>query len=763
MDRRCIAGAGTASLRLAWTRTYTADGLVTSVAFDGTGSAQGSDTLTYTYDGMGRPDQLKRGTTVLTDSAWNPDGTLASRADGSLGTSSFTYDWADRLTAATSPLYSGATGFAWRLDGLLAGRTWPGLGDALSAAYDAAKRPTELVVGDVAFERTYARDGLVTSETSTIGSPLVVLDTNAETQAFSYDGLGRLTASDLPGTARDRAYAYDRNGNRTGATLGASATTYAYDRSDALVSQSVDGGAAASFGYDRSGNLTTNAESAAGATSLTYDLGDRLTGIDPPGQAATSFSFDALGRHRTRVTPAGSDTFDYVGGEELVWRITTGAASVTSAIDAAGNRAATASGGATGYLVPDLHGNFAAALSPAGTVINAIRYDGYGVTLDEFSASGIATPWRFQGRLDLSPDPATPLYDLSARNYSPGLGAFTSFDSVRGQIAEPLSMNRYLYAHASPSTLTDPTGRAVYMKDSGRRGQIRDTASRAQKLVATNRALVSVGARPIGPSRSLTAPHRQPWPTARAAGPRAASTRQIDLATPERPFQWARDQMVLQVREGWSGASFEADVTLAQDAMEYYRYNYLDEAVARQRFWEETSPSLYPLAFLDTDQELDFWRLSAVGLSVAGTDAFVNSFTDLRTATPNNIGPALTGSSSGTTATPPRGGLRPVEIGRAGVSATRAEIEAAGGSIVGTEVTVQTAAGRTRVDLVAELPNGATAFIEVKTGPQARLNPNQAVVLPEFRRSGGTPVGRNAGDLAGRPIDSPVVWVIYRP
>lgn len=468
MDRRCIAGAGTASLRLAWTRTYTADGLVTSVAFDGTGSGQGSDTLTYTYDGMGRPDQLKRGATVLTDSAWNPDGTLTSRADGSLGTSAFTYDWADRLTAATSPLYSGSTGFAWRLDGLLAGRSWPGLGDTLSAAYDAAKRPTELAVGDVGFERTYARDGLVTGETATIGAPPVALDTNAETQAFSYDGLGRLTASDLPGTARDRAYAYDRNGNRTGATLGATVTTYAYDRSDALVSQSVDGGAAASFGYDRSGNLTTNPESQAGATSSTYDLGDRLTGIDPPGQAATSFSFDALGRQRTRVTPAGSDTYDYVGAEELVWRITTGAASVTSAIDAAGNRAATASGGATGYLVPDLHGNFAAALSPAGSVINAIRYDGYGVTLDQFSSAGIATPWRFQGRLDLSPDAATPLYDLSARNYSPGIGAFTSFDSVRGQIAEPLSMNRYLYAHASPSTLTDPTGQAVYMKDGGR-------------------------------------------------------------------------------------------------------------------------------------------------------------------------------------------------------------------------------------------------------------------------------------------------------
>lgn len=114
---------------------------------------------------------------------------------------------------------------------------------------------------------------------------------------------------------------------------------------------------------------------------------------------------------------------------------------MTSAIDAAGNRSATSSGSATGYLLPDLHGNFAAALSPSETVLNAIRYDGYGLTIDAFAAGSgaIATPWRFQGRLDVSPDADTSLYDLSARHYSPGLGAFTQFDSVRGQIAEPLS------------------------------------------------------------------------------------------------------------------------------------------------------------------------------------------------------------------------------------------------------------------------------------------------------------------------------------
>lgn len=44
--------------------------------------------------------------------------------------------------------------------------------------------------------------------------------------------------------------------------------------------------------------------------------------------------------------------------------------------------------------------------------------------------------------------------------YAPGLGAFSSLDSVMGSAQNPLSMNRFLYAHANPATLIDPTGHA---------------------------------------------------------------------------------------------------------------------------------------------------------------------------------------------------------------------------------------------------------------------------------------------------------------
>ena len=70
----------------------------------------------------------------------------------------------------------------------------------------------------------------------------------------------------------------------------------------------------------------------------------------------------------------------------------------------------------------------------------------------------ITSPWRFQGRILESADGSTDLYDFSARSYDPGLGAFTSFDSVTGGAQNPLTLNRYLYANANPATLVDPDG-----------------------------------------------------------------------------------------------------------------------------------------------------------------------------------------------------------------------------------------------------------------------------------------------------------------
>ncbi len=50
---------------------------------------------------------------------------------------------------------------------------------------------------------------------------------------------------------------------------------------------------------------------------------------------------------------------------------------------------------------------------------------------------------------------------MGARRYSPHLAGFTSLDTYAGRAHDPASLNRYLYAHANPATLIDPTGHVV--------------------------------------------------------------------------------------------------------------------------------------------------------------------------------------------------------------------------------------------------------------------------------------------------------------
>ncbi len=461
LTTRVYLGSGTGTLKQTTTTVYNGDGTVATVSFDGTGDGEGTDEIDFTYDAMSRPEAvIQDDTVVVTDYAWNADNTLASRADGSAGTSSFTYDWADRLATATSPLYTGSATFGWRLDGLLGTRLLPGDSNVGTFTYDGAKRVTDFSKGgtvSLALGQTYDRAGNVTADDRTFAGVSGVA--GGGTFEYTYDGLSRITGADLDGISQ--SYAYDLDGNRTTKVDDGVTTTYTYDRTDQLIEQ-VIAGDDSDFTYDAYGNVTRAADEANALTTYIYDTADRLTSIDPPAEAATSFTFDALGRHATRVTPAGTDSYGYVGASETVWQVANAGLTVNSAIDAAGNRNGVKPGSTVGLTVADLHGSVAAELSQNGaSILSALRYDPWGLVPSGGawdSGGSFTNPWRYQGRLDVSPVAGDQLYDYGARFYAPAAGVFTQLDTYTGQALDPRSMNRYLYALANPATLIDPSG-----------------------------------------------------------------------------------------------------------------------------------------------------------------------------------------------------------------------------------------------------------------------------------------------------------------
>ena len=461
---KTYAGApGSGTLKLSWTNAYQGDGFRTQVAFDGTSSGEGTDTLDFTPDALDRLTTLKRGAATLTGYVYNPDDTASSRTDSSGAVTSLLYDWAGRPTStASSSISASAATFAYRLDGLYDTRAWSGTNAAGAFSYDGAKRPTQLAisgsgVASATLTQSYDRAGNVASEGRTFTG--ISGNAGANTQTFSNDELNRVTQAVLNSVST--TYTYDPDGNRLTSAVGGTTTSYVYDATDQLISKQVGAGTIVASNYDPYGNVVANAESYAfGVTAYTYDLGDRLTALTPPaGQASgATYTLDALGRLGSRTISGTTDAYAYLGTTETVSRITTAGSSTDALLGADGSRYATKTASGFGWLLADLHGNVAGASSSTlGAISDALRYDAYGQVTASVTSS-LPTPWRYQGRLLVDPSGANDLYDAGARFYSPGLGVFTQLDTVQGSALDPLSLNRYLYAAADPETLVDPSG-----------------------------------------------------------------------------------------------------------------------------------------------------------------------------------------------------------------------------------------------------------------------------------------------------------------
>ena len=107
----------------------------------------------------------------------------------------------------------------------------------------------------------------------------------------------------------------------------------------------------------------------------------------------------------------------------------------------------------TAYYIYNGRGDVVQLTNAGGLVTVEYDYDAFGNLLMEYMDD--LNPFRYCGEYW---DKETRNYYLRARYYSPSTGRFTQRDAFLGFYGDPLSLNRYTYAHNNPVKYRDPTG-----------------------------------------------------------------------------------------------------------------------------------------------------------------------------------------------------------------------------------------------------------------------------------------------------------------
>lgn len=427
--------------------TYTLDGLLETVT-----DTQG--TTRYTYDSMRHPSTVTepdgRYVRYTYDRAGNRVQTAyASRRGAPERVAQYTYDLLNRVTEVTDD-QSGVTHYTYDVSGNLTAMTRPN-GTSTTYTYDALHRPTLIV-------HKQADGTILASFQFTLdarGNRTAIIHADHSRIEYTYDAVSRLIAEHHyapSGTLTGEVtYIYDAVGNlvRRRGMLGDIAYTYNANNQLLLAN-------GMAFTYDEAGRLTATTDGA-GVNHYTYDPRGRLVRFESKAGDATTYAYDAFGMRQSSQGPDGTVSF-------LVDRYNaTGVPQVIAATDTMGttlqtyhygvSRLARTDNGTVSYYHTDGLGSTRLLTNATGMPTDAYTYTAYGEVL---ARTGVSTnPFLFAGE---HRDSTSGLYYLRARYYDPTTGRFLSRDPLPGNLPVPLTLHPYLYAHANPVNIVDPTG-----------------------------------------------------------------------------------------------------------------------------------------------------------------------------------------------------------------------------------------------------------------------------------------------------------------
>jgi RHS repeat-associated protein len=416
-------------------------------------------TTSYSYDAMGRLVSVVQPSSGKISYAYNSVGQRSSVVTNG-ATRNFNYDIYGRVESFED-ITVGKTMYSYDGLGKLASRTLPN-GIVTSYSYDGLDRLNSIEhktgAGVIIGGFQYSFDA--------VGNRTNVVEFNGSMVSWSYDSVGRLLSETRKNPEGIEEYQhhfhYDSVGNRIRFSDGIDSIDYKYDERDRLLLAGDT-----SYEWDDAGNLVSEYNS---LKSATYSWSDehllRNVTIAAGGTSRrVDFAYDADG---TRIGASSDDgatyrnfLIDKTGKyDRVVEELGTDGTPLTIYSHAAGELISQVKNGERRWFHADALGSVRIATNDRGEVTDRFDYEAFGRTYRRDGGSDVS--FLFGGE---QLDSSVGLYYLRARYLDPSNGRFLSSDPFSGIISEPLSLNKYLYAHANPVNLVDPTGRYATAKD----------------------------------------------------------------------------------------------------------------------------------------------------------------------------------------------------------------------------------------------------------------------------------------------------------
>ncbi|MFD9967919.1 RHS repeat domain-containing protein [Streptomyces sp. NPDC059011] len=284
-------------------------------------------------------------------------------------------------------------------------------------------------------------DGTTGGTTPKVGGP------DAYWHSFTYDPIGNRETEVQHKVAGDalatkdvtRTYGYGENG------AGKRALTSVTSQTEGETTASKD-----TYGYDRTGNTTTRTVGAS-TQNLTWDAEGHLTKVTEDGRT-TEYAYDPDGNRVLAKDATGATLYLPAGNELKLDK--NGGKTGTRHYTQDGKTIATKVSGQTSIMLADHHGTATVAvLMGAGQMITRRKQHIFGGQRTAQPSQWPGSKGFVGGTMD-----STGLTHLGAREYDPALGRFISVDPVM-DTGDPQQMHGYTYGNNNPLVYSDPDGK----------------------------------------------------------------------------------------------------------------------------------------------------------------------------------------------------------------------------------------------------------------------------------------------------------------